>query len=309
MKLSVVIPVYKVEEYLDRCVESVLNQGITDCEVILVDDCSPDRCGEMCDRWAERDKRVRVLHCPENGGLSAARNRGIELACGEYVTFVDSDDFLAPDTYIPNIALLDSTPEAKALEFPVMVDYGSEHCYKLNFEHRVIHTEQWLEEEGYTHAYAWNKIYRRELFNEECNFAEGRLMEDLLTVPYVIYDTYMIMSPHGLYYYCSREGTISRTVSFKAAQDYHCAMHNLYEWAVYIELNRITQDRLYLLLLNAQITMLRFGEEPKISERKVHPYLWHDDTLNRSMRLKAWLCSKFGSKFCRYWAKLKTRLK
>ena len=98
MKLSVVIPVYRVEATLDRCVESVVGQSFDDIEVILVDDGSPDGCPARCDEWARRDERITVIHKP-NGGLSDARNAGIERASGEFITFVDSDDFLDRRTY------------------------------------------------------------------------------------------------------------------------------------------------------------------------------------------------------------------
>jgi glycosyltransferase involved in cell wall biosynthesis len=89
--LSVIIPVYKVENTLDRCVKSVISQDVEDMEVILVDDGSPDSCPEMCDEWVRRDERIRVIH-KENGGLSDARNAGIEESKGDVITFVDSDD-------------------------------------------------------------------------------------------------------------------------------------------------------------------------------------------------------------------------
>ena len=91
--VSVVVPVYKVEEYLDQCVESIVNQTYGNLEIILVDDGSPDKCPEMCDAWARKDSRIKVVH-KENGGVSQARNEGLSLVLGEYVTFVDSDDIL-----------------------------------------------------------------------------------------------------------------------------------------------------------------------------------------------------------------------
>ena len=90
-RLSVIVPVYKVEKYIHNCVDSILNQTFSDFEVILVDDGSPDRCGEICDSYVSLDKRIKVIH-QSNGGLSAARNKGIEIAQGEIIGFVDSDD-------------------------------------------------------------------------------------------------------------------------------------------------------------------------------------------------------------------------
>ena len=89
--VSVIIPVYKVERFLTRCVESVLSQTYANLEVILVDDGSPDKCGEMCEMFASRDNRIKVIH-KLNGGLSSARNAGLDIASGDYITFVDSDD-------------------------------------------------------------------------------------------------------------------------------------------------------------------------------------------------------------------------
>ena len=94
--ISVIVPIYNVEPYLRRCVDSLLGQTYADFEVILVDDGSPDNCGAICDMYEARDDRVRVIHKP-NGGLSDARNAGLEIARGEYIAFVDSDDWVTPD--------------------------------------------------------------------------------------------------------------------------------------------------------------------------------------------------------------------
>lgn len=94
--ISIIVPVYKAEAFFDNCVRSLLAQTHKDIELLLVDDGSPDRCPEMCDRWAAKDKRVKVIHKP-NGGVSSARNKGLEIAQGEYIAFVDSDDTLPSD--------------------------------------------------------------------------------------------------------------------------------------------------------------------------------------------------------------------
>ena len=94
--ISVIVPVYKVEQFIHRCVDSILNQTYTNLEIILVDDGSPDRCGEICDEYAEKDSRIRVIH-QKNGGPSAARNAGLDICTGEYIAFVDSDDYIEPD--------------------------------------------------------------------------------------------------------------------------------------------------------------------------------------------------------------------
>lgn len=94
-EISIIVPVYNVEKYLEQCIDSILTQTFEDFELILVDDGSPDKCPEICDEYAQKDDRVRVIH-KENGGVSSARNAGMKLACGEYILFCDSDDYVSP---------------------------------------------------------------------------------------------------------------------------------------------------------------------------------------------------------------------
>ena len=97
-KISIIVPVYNVEEYIHRCIDSILAQTFTDFELILVNDGSHDQCGKICDEYAENDSRIKVIH-KKNGGLSDARNAGLEIAQGEYIGFVDSDDYIEHDMY------------------------------------------------------------------------------------------------------------------------------------------------------------------------------------------------------------------
>ena len=97
-KISVIVPVYKVEKYLDRCVESIVNQTYKNLEIILVDDGSPDDCPAICDAWANKDERIKVMH-KENGGASSARNAGLDASSGDYVGFIDGDDIIDNDMY------------------------------------------------------------------------------------------------------------------------------------------------------------------------------------------------------------------
>ena len=97
-KISVIVPVYKVEPYLRKCLDSIINQTYRNLQIILVDDGSPDNCGAICDEYASKDSRIEVIH-QENGGVSAARNAGLKLAAGDYIGWVDSDDWIEPDMY------------------------------------------------------------------------------------------------------------------------------------------------------------------------------------------------------------------
>lgn len=203
MKLSVIIPVYRVEQTLGRCVDSVLAQDVCDMEVILVDDGSPDKCGELCDRLSEADGRVKAVH-KANGGLSDARNRGLDEACGEYVTFVDSDDYIASGTYKPLMNVLAEHPEYDIVEYPAYVHYGSGNGRKLTFAHAEYadSLEYWLACKAYAHTYSWNKIYRRELFSG-VKFPVGKVFEDAHTLPLLLAKAKVVATVDaGLYYYC-----------------------------------------------------------------------------------------------------------
>ena len=136
MLLSVIIPVYRVEATLDRCVESVLRQHVEDMEVILVDDGSPDNCPKMCNEWAKRDQRIRVIH-QENGGLSDARNAGIDISRGQYITFIDSDDWISDNTYPPLLVQMDDID---------ILEYGI--ADKLSLQEYIYDdvNEYWLKE-------------------------------------------------------------------------------------------------------------------------------------------------------------------
>ena len=100
--ISVIIPIYKVEKYLRECIDSIINQSFKNLEIILVDDGSPDNCGKICDEYAKKDNRLKVIH-KENGGLSSARNAGLDIATGEYISFVDSDDYVS-NKFIENLS-------------------------------------------------------------------------------------------------------------------------------------------------------------------------------------------------------------
>lgn len=185
-KLSIIVPVYKVERTLNQCVESILRQTFSDWELILIDDGSPDCCGAMCDKWAQYDSRVRVIHKP-NGGLSDARNAGIEASDGEFITFVDSDDFISEDTYLSVLGIFQNYKECDIVEYPVNEKYGSREQKLLIFRNTYYEStiHYWYSEEVFRHCYAWNKVYRRDVFNG-VRYPKGRLYEDILTLPLLL---------------------------------------------------------------------------------------------------------------------------
>ncbi len=208
--ISIVVPIYKVEKYLEHCVKSILNQTITDIEVILVDDGSPDNCGAICDELAKTDSRIKVIHKP-NGGLSDARNAGIDIAEGKYIGLVDSDDYIAPTMYEK---LLKAIEENKA---------DASMCYACNIydddmEYRPCKTGDVDVFEGDAildalfdkklNNFAWNKLYKRELF-DNIRYPFDKIYEDLFTT-YKIFGNCkkVALDTSQMYYYRIRRDSI-----------------------------------------------------------------------------------------------------
>lgn len=219
MKLSVVIPIYHVENTLERCVHSVLQQNYDNMQIILVDDGSDDKCPEICDELAVRDSRITVIH-QENKGLGAARNKGIGLASGEYITFVDSDDYLEPDSIPPLMLELSNHPEFDIIEYPVIVKEGGQEESLLTFSEHCYHSFQdyWLKAKGYSHTYAWNKIYRRCLFNDTL-FKEDQTFEDVWTLPLLLARTnFIATSSKGYYHYSENASGITARATLQDMQ-------------------------------------------------------------------------------------------
>lgn len=212
IRLSIIIPVYKTAATLDRCVQSVTSQASADSQIILVDDGSPDCCGQLCDEWAVRDRRIRVIHKP-NGGLSDARNAGIHCAKGDYLAFVDSDDYLADGTLPALSTYLDNHKDVDLLEFPVRCEGDKRQDLAPTDKTFATASEYWHATMAWNHSYAWNKIYRRTLF---CNrmFAVGLLYEDLRLLPLLLADDPKVATTSlGAYHYSWNEEGISRQIT------------------------------------------------------------------------------------------------
>ena len=175
-KISVIVPVYKVEKYLERCVDSILNQTYTDFELLLVDDGSPDNCGKMCDEYAEKDNRIFVIH-QKNGGLSAARNTGInwfyEQNNSDYITFLDSDDWVHPD-YLK--ILMDGITKNNVILSVCNYTRVTEiipHEKFDNVEYELTFPEDFLVNHSWQYNYAWGKLYHKSLF-EDVRYPVGK---------------------------------------------------------------------------------------------------------------------------------------
>lgn len=176
--ISVIVPVYQVAAYLPACLDSILSQEHSALEVILIDDGSRDASGEICDEYAARDSRIRVIH-QKNAGAAAAKNAGLRAATGEYLSFVDSDDYLEPGAYRHMLQLL-KTYDAQAVQCAFRDVYPNHTEPQIHHpERRVLEGNEYLLRflSDWTCALLWNKLYRRELF--QCVFfEEGHKIDD-----------------------------------------------------------------------------------------------------------------------------------
>jgi len=182
--ISIIVPVYNVESYIDRCIKSILSQTFQDYELIIVDDGSPDNCPKICDEWAIKDKRIKVIH-QKNQGLSAARNTGIKFSEGKYLTFIDSDDWIT-DSMVQDLYDLIEKTEA---------DISVCGFTKTESEENLVDSKRSVEEKIYTRDefmkiilrvnsnrcihYAWAKLYRRSVIETVEHYPVGMLNEDV----------------------------------------------------------------------------------------------------------------------------------
>lgn len=209
--LSIIVPVYKVEEYIHKCITSILDQTFTDFELILINDGSPDNCGAICDEYALKDNRVIVIH-QTNQGVSVARNAGLDLAKGEYITFVDPDDSISENTYSDNMDILLKDKTIDVLEYPYQKVYNHErelitdptcHIYgeKAIFLYWALYSNK-------THV-VWNKIYKKNIFIN-IRFPHGKIYEDFFVLTDISGITsHIYVSEKGLYSYFIRTNSLS----------------------------------------------------------------------------------------------------
>lgn len=183
--ITIIVPVYKVEPYIKRCLDSIINQTYQKLEIILVDDGSPDNCGMICDEYAARDNRIKVIH-KENGGVSSARNAALDIMAGDYVMFVDSDDWVEPDfcAVALKMALSENVQMVSFGYNNIYIDKNNEIVKKrkrFTDNPRTINASEGVRHliaiDDVIHNYCWNKLYQRGLW-DGVRFPEGRLYED-----------------------------------------------------------------------------------------------------------------------------------
>lgn len=286
-QLSIIVPVYNVAPYLRHCLQSLTEQGIEDFEVLLVDDGSYDNSRGICIEWCAEHPPFRLIVHETNKGLSEARNTGIREAEGEFITFVDSDDFLAPDT----LGLcLREMGEADVVEYPVQRDHYSDHASTWIPQERTVSFREWMQGDGYTHCYACNKIFRTSLW-ADTEFPAGKYYEDIFTIPYVLRRCSQIKEiSQGLYYYCDRRGSISHTPKPQALKDFTEALVRLSELP-----ENEHHTALYIRALNAEISYQKHShrKEKLVPHRHIPWSYLLQPSLSWRERFKAlWLKSR-----------------
>lgn len=211
--ISIVIPIYNVEKYLKRCVDSVINQTYKNLEIILVDDGSTDNCGKICDEYAKKDKRIKVIH-KKNGGLSDARNAGIDVSKGRYLSFIDSDDFV-DKRFIGTLYnnLINNDADLSLVKYYSFSK--NEDVYETMEDEKitVLSRDEYFNliyEEPVNSVVAWNKLYKKEIFNE-IRYPVGKINEDEAVIHYIIGNiSKIVISNLELYYYFQRNDSIMK---------------------------------------------------------------------------------------------------
>lgn len=213
-KISVIVPVYRVEPYLHRCVDSILAQTFSDFELILVDDGSPDNCPAICDEYAKKDNRFKVIHRKQNGGASAARNLGLKTSQGEYICFIDSDDYVVPE-YLET--LLQTIEETQA--DIVQCGYYEVIDGIVRKDERERFLESYTSQQAFGLLYGdgrndildfvmCNKIYKKDMIKDLC-FVEGLRCEDAIYISEIMMRVKKVsVSNRPIYYYCRHDDSV-----------------------------------------------------------------------------------------------------
>ena len=221
--VSIIVPIYKVENYLEKCLESIIAQTHKNLQIILIDDGSPDGCGKICDTYAKKDSRITVIH-QKNMGLSAARNAGFKIVKGKYIGFVDSDDYIAADMYESLVTAIEK------------YDTDISMCSYYKVENNIVSKAQYPEIKDCVYSknealkellidhkiqnYVWNKLYKKELFSN-VRFPDGKEFEDIATIFYVFEKINSIVKiSQTNYFYVTRPESIVNDVSRKTINNY-----------------------------------------------------------------------------------------
>ena len=210
-KVSILVPVYNVEKYIHRCVDSIIAQTFTDFECILVDDCSPDKCPEICDNYARQDARIMVIHKAQNEGLPQARKTGFEISSGKYIQFVDSDDWIEPDM-IKKLYTAAIESDADIVACDHYKDYSKSYVYTK----QKINTNNIFSNMGFIiGCYVWDKFYKREIIKYIIFPIKNNYEDRVITQQAIFFSKNIIKIPYPLYHYSYNQDSMSNSNSIK----------------------------------------------------------------------------------------------
>ena len=214
--ISVIVPIYKVEAYLERCIRSIVNQTYKNLEIILVDDGSPDSCPDICDVWKEKDDRIKVIH-KKNGGLSDARNAGMQIMTGTYISYIDSDDWVANDMYEKMMyAIKKNDADICECQFEKTAGIVKSNKEQKTDKVTILKKEEALKAvvEEKINPVVWNKIYKREIV-DQLYFEKGKYNEDEFWTYQVVEKAEKIVQIEdvGYYYFFREDSIINETYS------------------------------------------------------------------------------------------------
>ena len=270
--ISIIIPVYKVEIYLEKCIQSVINQTYENLQIILVDDGSPDNCGKICDEYAKKDHRIEVIH-NSNGGLSDARNKGLEIAKGEYIGFVDSDDYIEADMYEVLYNLLKQYNADVSICNFYTVSQGKISIKNadngINEYNRIEILKEILLDKN-IQSYAWNKLYKKELF-DEIKYPIGKKYEDIGTTFYLLEKcNKVVVTGKSEYYYINRQDSIVNNVTESTITDYIELIMQRYDYIEenIKELSSYNKDYLKRILKTAEKDIKSLNEVGDYTKKK-----------------------------------------
>lgn len=259
-KVSIIVPIYNVEKYLDRCMQSLVNQTLKDIEIILVDDGSPDNCPQMCDEYAQKDNRIKVLH-KQNAGLGFARNSGLEIATGKYVAFVDSDDYvdtsmyetlyIRAETINVDVVFCGFNTEVSKNKWRESKEVNKDQLWVGNnvkeFMYNMIASGKGVRQERLYQMSVWHAIYKREIIaNNKLAFPSERevVSEDIpFQVDFLKNANKVLYLNMHFYYYCLNGSSLTATFKKEKFYGYNklreCLLSKINDTEYYQRVNRL----------------------------------------------------------------------
>lgn len=296
-KISVIVPIYKVEQYLNQCIDSIIAQTYINLEIILVNDGSPDNCKKICDEYAEKDTRIKVIH-KKNGGMSDARNTGIEYAKGDYLTFIDSDDWVEPDMIeLLYNNLIHYNADVSSCSY-YMVYTNSIIYFNCSNDIISLNSEEAIKEiciNQKLHTFLWGKLYKKNIFNN-LRLPKDKHYEDM----FIILDIFSLVNQCVIcsvakYYYRQRKGSITHTNNIKIFEAIEAIEKNLIiikdKYPNIIEFGNARVLKVNLFVLSRVIFIPMYKQIPEYKKilsilRKNYKYIIKNNAFTRNEKIK-----------------------